>query len=83
MNINWNGAYGDFYNSNGTVIGHEAIEVNAWIAEHPEYRGRIWIDWLDGSRDMEVTDIFFGCDDEETDAETIQGTAREIKERAA
>lgn len=70
MSINWHRAYGDFYNGNGTVIGHESCEVTDWIAAHPEYQGRIWIDWLDGSRDTEVTDIFYPEPDEETIAQT-------------
>ncbi len=62
MSINWSAAYGIFYNDLGQTVGHEGIEVLGWVAEHPEYSGRLWIEWPDGSRDTEVTEIFIGPD---------------------
>ena len=43
------------------VIGYNVSEANDWLAAHPEYRGPIHGDWLDGSprAQFDATELFF------------------------
>lgn len=70
MAFHFTSAYGNFFNDHAQLIGHEAIDVHAWLAAHPDYRGCIWANWNDGSEDFEVTEIFFP-EEEEAEAEQV------------
>lgn len=61
--------YCKYHNDLGQSVGECALEVRGWLAEHPEYRGRIYGDWdLGGSRDhFDATEMFFPEADEEAD----------------
>ena len=50
-----------YHNDLGQSVGECALEVRGWIADHPEYQGRIWGDWnTGGSRDQfDATEMFF------------------------
>lgn len=58
-----------FHNDLGQSVGECALEVRGWLAEHPEYRGRIYGDWdLGGSRDhFDATEMFFPEEEEGAD----------------
>lgn len=73
---NWS-ATAFYYNESANLIGHDAAQVNDWLAAHPDYRGFIWMSYGDGGDDVDVSSIFFG---EDEDAAT--GTFTSV-ERAA
>lgn len=54
---NWS-ATAFYYNEYNQLIGHDAEQVNAWLAEHPKYNGYLWVNYGDGGEDVDVTDIF-------------------------
>lgn len=61
-----------FHNDLGQSVGECALEVRGWLAEHPEYSGRIYGDFdTGGLRDhFDATELFFpDADDAETVAE--------------
>lgn len=49
-----------FHNDLGQSVGECALEVRGWLAEHPEYQGRIYGDWnTGGPRDhFDATELF-------------------------
>jgi hypothetical protein len=69
-----------YSNDNGQHIGACALEVRGWLAEHPDYQGKIWGDWdLGGSRDhFEATEMFFPEPDEDDDGDWMQTTVTRL-----
>jgi len=61
---NWS-ATAFYHNDFNQLIGHDAEQVNAWLAEHPDYDGSIYMNYGDGGDDVEVTDIFITAGDDE------------------
>lgn len=49
-----------FHNDLGQSVGECALEVRGWLAEHPEYQGRIYGDWDTGGPrdDFDATELF-------------------------
>lgn len=65
-----------YYNERAQLIGHDAADVNAWIAKHPEYQGYLWMNWGDGGDDVDVTDIFYPEPDEDEATDTRRQMVR-------
>lgn len=59
-----------FHNDLGQSVGECVLEVRGWLAEHPEYRGRIYGDWdTGGPRDnFDATAWFIPDADDEAEA---------------
>ena len=59
-------AYCEYSAEGFGVIGHNVSEANDWLSTHPEYRGSIHGDWLDGSprAQFDATELFFPEPDE-------------------
>jgi len=66
MTINYDTAYCEYSAEKYGVIGYRACEVNDWLAAHPDYRGSISGDWLDGSprAQWDASELFFPTPDE-------------------
>ena len=58
---------GNYYVEPYTLIGHDAADVMAWVAAHPEYRGSIEFERWDFERAIDVRDFFYGEADDEAD----------------
>ena len=60
-----------FSTGDGRDIGSNALEARGWLAEHPEYTGRVYGDWdTGGPRDhFDATEMF--RPEAEEDAETL------------
>lgn len=60
-----------YHNDLGQSVGECALEVRGWLAEHPEYQGRIYGDWdTGGPRDhFDATEMFMP--EAEEHAETV------------
>ena len=64
------GEWGDFYavGSRGQrygLIGHESVDVWAWLESRPDFAGSIYFDNRDGGDDVDVTEVFFPESDED------------------
>lgn len=59
--------YGNYYVEPYTLIGHDAADVMAWVAAHPEYRGSIEFERWDFEGSIDVRDFFYGEADDEAD----------------
>lgn len=49
---------GSYYAEPYTLIGHEACDVMAWVAAHPEYQGSIEFERWDFEGSIDVTETF-------------------------
>ena len=58
---------GNYYVEHYTLIGHDAADVMAWVAAHPEYRGSIEFERWDFEGSIDVRDFFYGEADDEAD----------------
>lgn len=58
---------GNYYVEPYTLIGHDAADVMAWVAAHPEYRGSIEFERWDFEGSIDVRDFFYGEADDEAD----------------
>lgn len=67
---------GSYYVEPYALIGHDAADVMAWVAAHPEYRGSIEFERWDFEGSVDVTEVFLG-EAEEADELTV------MQERAA
>lgn len=54
--------YGSYYVEPYTLIGHEAADVMAWVAAHPEYDGAVEFERWDFEGSIDVTEVFLGED---------------------
>ena len=54
--------WGNFYTDRGQLVGHYALDVNAWLAQHPDYSGSLFFDYGQGDDQIDVTDIFFSAE---------------------
>ena len=68
--------YGSYYAEPRVLIGHEAADVMAWVAAHPEYRGSIEFERWDFEGSIDVSEMFLSED--EHAAGTVGGTAIEL-----
>ena len=57
--------YGGYFIEPHTLIGHEACDVMAWVADHPEYEGSIEYERWDFEGSVDVTEVFRPEDDDE------------------
>lgn len=49
---------GNYYVEPYVLIGHDAADVMAWVAAHPEYRGAIEFERWDFEGSVDVTEFF-------------------------
>ena len=62
--------YGSYYAEPRVLIGHDAADVMAWVAAHPEYRGSIEFERWDFEGSIDVRETFYGeADDEANELE--------------
>ncbi len=57
---------GNYYVEPYELIGHEACDVMAWVADHPEYDGSIEFERWDFEGSIDVRDFFIGEEAEAT-----------------
>ena len=72
-----------YHNDLGQSVGECALEVRGWLAEHPEYSGRIFGDWdTGGPRDQfDASELFYPERYEDAEAvETIAETPVSAKD---
>ena len=62
---------GNYYVEPYTLIGHEAADVMAWAAAHPEYEGSIEFERWDFEGSVECREFFYPEADDE--AGTVGG----------
>lgn len=58
---------GSYYAEPYALIGHDAADVMAWVAAHPEYRGSIEFERWDFEGSISVRDFFYPEADDEAD----------------
>ncbi len=60
---------GSYYVETGALIGHEAVDVMAWIEANPNYSGSIFFERWDFEGSIDVTSEFYPETDDDASAE--------------
>ena len=59
--------YGSYSAEPYDLIGHDAADVMAWVAAHPDYLGSIEYERWDFEGSIDVREFFYGEADDETE----------------